>query len=71
LNALRLTDGFALRLFAERAGLPELMLEPRLIELVQRELLWRSNGRIGPTLLGRRFLDDVIGVFLTRDERDN
>jgi putative oxygen-independent coproporphyrinogen III oxidase len=71
LNALRLTDGFALRLFAERAGLPELMLEPRLIELVQRELLWRSNGRIGPTSLGRRFLDDVIGVFLTRDERDN
>jgi putative oxygen-independent coproporphyrinogen III oxidase len=65
LNGLRLTAGLDIRLFTERTGLPDAMLEPRLSELVDRDLLWRTRERIGPTSLGQRFLNDVIAHFLT------
>ncbi len=64
LNALRLTEGFELRLFAERTGLPAQTLMPKLVVLVGRGLLWRSDECVGATALGRRFLDDLIGHFL-------
>jgi oxygen-independent coproporphyrinogen-3 oxidase len=70
LNALRLTAGFDVALFSERTGLPERALEPQVTELVDRELLWRRDGRIGATSsLGQRFLDDVVSNFLPCDER--
>jgi oxygen-independent coproporphyrinogen-3 oxidase len=69
LNALRLTAGFDARLFSERTGLPLSVLEPRLTELVDRELLWRQGGKIGPTCLGQRFLNDVMAHFLNGDDR--
>ncbi len=71
LNALRLTSGFELRLFAERTGLPAHMLASRMTKLVGRGLLWRRGRRVGPTSLGTRFLDDVVSEFLTCDERPN
>lgn len=72
LNALRLIDGFELDLFTERTGLAEQLLEPRLRDPVQRGLLAYSGERfIGPTSLGRRFLNDLIACFLPDHERVN
>jgi oxygen-independent coproporphyrinogen-3 oxidase len=70
LNALRLTEGFELRLFTERTGLSAQALTPKLAALVGCGLLWRSQDEcIGATALGRRFLDDLIGHFLPDPNR--
>jgi putative oxygen-independent coproporphyrinogen III oxidase len=64
LNALRLRDGFAEALFAERTGLAIALIEPRLRQLVERGLLQRTAGICRPTELGYRFLNDVISAFI-------
>lgn len=64
LNALRLTGGFALPLFSVRTGLPETALQPELGELIEEGLLSRKDQHIRPTLLGRRFLDEMTARFL-------
>jgi len=64
MNALRLNAGFELASFAVRTGLP---LNPLLAALAQAEargLITRDHQRVTPTLLGRRFLNDLIGLFL-------
>lgn len=70
LNALRLTQGFELRLFTERTSLSAQALTPKLAALVGRGLLWRSQDEcIGATALGRRFLNDLIEHFLPDPNR--
>src|SRR5680860_330630 len=69
LNALRLREGFDAGLFAERTGLAPNLVVARVTELVARDLLWQRDGRIGPTVLGRRFLNDLTEAFLPDDER--
>ena len=64
LNALRLTDGVATRLFAERTGLPYSAVEPVLKTAEARGLLMNDGEHIVPTLLGRRFLSDLQALFL-------
>lgn len=64
MNALRLTDGFALSLFNERTGLPLSAILPALEQAEQRGRLVREHGLVRPTLLGQRFLNDLLGVFL-------
>ena len=64
LNALRLTDGFDLAQFRERTGLFDQVIESSLQRLQARELLGVENGRVKPTPLGRRFLDDVVAEFI-------
>ncbi|MEF9944300.1 MAG: coproporphyrinogen-III oxidase family protein, partial [Burkholderiaceae bacterium] len=64
LNALRLTDGVAAGLFAERTGLPMLVIESRLSEAERRGLIVRDHTRIAPTALGSRFLSDLQSLFL-------
>lgn len=71
LNALRLTEGFDANLFADHTGLPANQLAPGVTDLVARGLLWRRSGRIGPTALGQRFLNDVTEVFLPDHERSD
>ena len=64
LNALRLTDGVASRLFNERTGLSLTRLAPQLATARQRGLLADDSQRLQPTELGQRFLNDLLELFL-------
>ncbi len=64
LNAFRLVDGFEPALFEQRAGRSLASLEPALSRAQARGLVERSATRIRPTALGRRFLDDLVAMFL-------
>jgi oxygen-independent coproporphyrinogen-3 oxidase len=68
MNALRLTDGFPLSLFAERTGLPVTVALPMLDQAEAKGLVVRDHERVMPTELGRRFLNDLLQIFLP--ERD-
>ena len=68
LNALRLVEGFPAELFAARCGLQLPSIESRLKVAEQKNLLERSAQRIRPTTLGRRFLNDLVGLFLSAQE---
>lgn len=64
MNALRLNEGFAAELFTERTSLPLLLIRSELEQAEKRGLLHRDLHRIAPTELGRRFLNDLLEVFL-------
>jgi oxygen-independent coproporphyrinogen-3 oxidase len=64
MNALRLSDGFALPLFEERAGMPLVAALKGLDEAERRQLIVRDHERVAPTALGRRFLNDLLEIFL-------
>ena len=64
MNALRLTDGFPLSLFEERAGLPLTAAMKGLDEAERRGLIVRDHRHVAPTDLGRRFLNDLLQIFL-------
>jgi putative oxygen-independent coproporphyrinogen III oxidase len=64
MNALRLTGGFPSRLFEERAGIPLMHVRKELDEAERRGLIERDYQRIAPTPLGRRFLNDLLALFL-------
>jgi oxygen-independent coproporphyrinogen-3 oxidase len=64
MNALRLNAGFAAALFEERAGLPLTAILRELENAERRGLIERDHVRIAPTLLGRRFLNDLLQLFL-------
>ena len=64
MNALRLNDGFALSLFEERAGVPLVHALRGLDEAERRGLIVRNHQRVVPTELGRRFLNDLLQIFL-------
>jgi putative oxygen-independent coproporphyrinogen III oxidase len=65
LNALRLQQGFAPALFAERTGLTLNAIERELNAAEAKGLLFRDHQLIKPTALGRRFLNDLQQIFLT------
>ncbi len=64
MNALRLNDGFDEALFRECTSLPLLLIRRELEGAEQRGLLVREAGRIAPTALGRRFLNDLLQIFM-------
>ncbi|HJQ63610.1 MAG TPA: radical SAM family heme chaperone HemW [Burkholderiales bacterium] len=64
MNALRLTEGFEVGLFAERAGVPLNAVLRELDEAERRGLIARDHRRVAPTPLGRRFLNDLLQIFL-------
>jgi oxygen-independent coproporphyrinogen-3 oxidase len=64
MNALRLNEGFATTLFEERAGVPLTSVLASLDEAERRGLIERDHLRIAPTELGRRFLNDLLQIFL-------
>ena len=64
MNALRLAEGFPLRLFEERTGLPLVAALPGLDIAEARGFIQRDHERAVPTALGRRFLNDVLEIFL-------
>jgi len=64
LNVLRLREGFDLRLFVERTGLPRSAIEARLGEAEARGLIVRDGGRVQPSPRGFDFLSDLQALFL-------
>jgi oxygen-independent coproporphyrinogen-3 oxidase len=64
LNALRLVEGFAPALFAERTGLPITVVERELQAAEAKGLLERDWKRIRPSVRGRRFLNELLQAFL-------
>lgn len=64
MNALRLTGGFETALFHERTGLPIAAIQKPLDEAERRGLLVHDAFRIKPTILGKRFLNDLLQIFL-------
>jgi oxygen-independent coproporphyrinogen-3 oxidase len=70
MNALRLTEGFPVLMFAERTGLPIVAAERALAQAEVRGLLERDHERIRPTALGRRYLNDLLGLFLPEEGRE-
>ena len=64
MNALRLHHGFPARWFEERTGLPLATVRRPLGEAERRGLIERDHERIAPTALGRRFLNDLLQLFL-------
>jgi len=69
LNALRLTDGVPVSLFAERTGFAVTLIERQLNQAECRGLMERDHLEIKPTALGRRFLNDLQALFLPERER--
>jgi oxygen-independent coproporphyrinogen-3 oxidase len=66
MNALRLSEGFPVGSFVERTGLQIAAAEKPLREAEARGLIARDHERIRPTELGRRFLNDLLQLFLPR-----
>jgi len=64
LNALRLVEGVPAALFSPRTGLSLAVVEPALAQAIRRGLLEERSDVIRPTILGQRFLNDLIGLFL-------
>jgi coproporphyrinogen III oxidase-like Fe-S oxidoreductase len=64
MNALRLNAGFPVVLFEERAGLRLTSVLKQLEEAERRGLIERDHQRVAPTALGRRFLNDLLQLFL-------
>ncbi|WP_372523363.1 radical SAM family heme chaperone HemW [Sulfuricaulis sp.] len=64
LNALRLVDGFPSPLFQERAGLPISACEPKLTLAENQGLIKWDMQSIRPTPQGRRFLNNLLELFV-------
>ena len=64
MNALRLTGGFESKLFQERTGLTLDLVSMRLAEASQKGLITQNKQFIQPTLLGQRYLNNLLEIFL-------
>lgn len=64
LNALRLVEGFEPACFERRTGLGLDSVAELLTQARGRGLIERNHRRIWATPLGRRFLDDLVALFL-------
>ncbi len=69
MNALRLVDGFETQIFVERTGMPITVIQKQLDEAEQRELIVRDHLRITPTMTGRRFLNDLLQIFIPENRQ--
>lgn len=64
MNALRLNNGVAVDLFQQRTGLPIAAINKTIKTAVSKGLLHPVDSVIQPTSLGRRFLNDLLALFL-------
>jgi oxygen-independent coproporphyrinogen-3 oxidase len=64
MNALRLTKGFDKDLFPARTGIPVISQQNQLRQASQLGLLSEHQQTIQPTLKGRRFLNNLLDIFL-------
>jgi oxygen-independent coproporphyrinogen-3 oxidase len=65
MNALRLSEGVERSLFGERTGLPITAMRAALGQACERGLLEDDPFRFRATALGRRFLNDLLSLFLS------
>jgi putative oxygen-independent coproporphyrinogen III oxidase len=70
LNALRLTEGFQIAWFEERTGLPVASIRKQLDAAEARGLIERDLKIVRPSELGRRFLNDLLEMFLPDGARE-
>jgi putative oxygen-independent coproporphyrinogen III oxidase len=70
MNALRLSEGVPVAMFTERTGLPITAAQKPLAAAEAKGLIERDHERIRATPLGRRFLNDLLELFIP-DARDN
>lgn len=66
LNTLRLTRGFPNELFEARTGLPLTCITPIINAAKTKGLLIDDPSHICPSELGKRFLNDLVGQFLSK-----
>ncbi|NOU25315.1 MAG: oxygen-independent coproporphyrinogen III oxidase-like protein [Methylotenera sp.] len=64
MNALRLINGVPIALFQQRTGLNIQVLESAIKNAQSKGLLLVENGKLQPTLLGQRFLNELLELFL-------
>ena len=64
MNALRLIGGFEIPLFQLRTGLPWEAISMRVAEACKKGLVSQEIGLIKPTMLGQRYLNDLLTLFL-------
>ena len=64
MNALRLIEGVPIDLFQQRTGLNIHSLENALKKAQDKGLLVIKQGNMRPTLLGQRFLNELLELFL-------
>ena len=64
MNALRLTNGFDTKLFQERTGMPWQAISVRVAEALNKGLITQDLTRLQPTLLGQRYLNNLLELFL-------
>lgn len=64
MNALRLTAGFDLGLYTQRTGLPVSTIAPALKTASDKKLIEMDAGLVRPTLLGQRFLNELLQLFM-------
>src|SRR3954465_866568 len=64
LNALRLIDGFEIPIFEQRTGLPWETVVPQVEQLLTRKLLEVQGPRLRTTIVGLRFLNNLLLSFL-------
>jgi oxygen-independent coproporphyrinogen-3 oxidase len=63
LNALRLVDGVPVALFERRTGATLQSIAGTVRQAQDRGLMAADSGRLLPTPLGRRFLNDLLALF--------
>ncbi len=64
MNALRLVDGVPVTLFQQRTGLNLHVLDAAIKKAQNKGLLTIDEGNMQPTLLGQRFLNELLELFL-------
>lgn len=65
MNALRLNAGFHRRVFEEHAGIPLILVEKELARAEALGLIERDHLRVWPTDRGRRYLNELLMLFVT------
>ena len=64
MNHLRLIDGFSIQSFEDKTGLNISAIDKELKAAIDKKLITKDHEMIKPTLLGQRFLNDLLGIFL-------
>jgi putative oxygen-independent coproporphyrinogen III oxidase len=64
MNALRLNNGFEIALFQQRTGLPFNQIQARIDNAIKKQLVSLEGKTLQPTTLGKRFLNDLLQIFI-------
>ena len=68
MNALRLTEGFEPTVFEQHTGLPLDNISELLEQATDKGLLHASNEKIQASPHGQRYLNNLLGIFMSDDD---